>query len=152
VTLDDAVLRVQVAYPQVYHACHTRHVRRRSSPVHLSPRDSEVLVHLDRREPMTLSTLARHMDLAASTLSEAVSTLETLGYVTKSAPAAGDRRRIGLVLSAKGVDAIRASSVLEAGRLRAAFGRLSAPDRAAVVHGLELLATASRPVARRKGR
>jgi DNA-binding MarR family transcriptional regulator len=145
VTIDQAVERVQFCYPQVYYACHTRHERRRSSAFRLSARDSEILVHLDRAEAMTLSTLARHMDLARSTLSEAVTTLEALGYVAKSAAAGRDRRHVGLVLTDKGVTAVRGSSVLEGARLRAAFGRLSERQRMAVVAGLDLLARAVRP-------
>ena len=113
-------------------------------------RDSEILVHLDRREPMTLSLLARHMDLARSTLSEALTTLETLGYVAKSPGLSGDRRELGLVLTPSGVEAVRGSSVLESGRLRVVFGRLNARQRAAVVRGLDLLARASRPAPARK--
>ncbi|MFI5177768.1 MAG: MarR family winged helix-turn-helix transcriptional regulator [Vicinamibacterales bacterium] len=150
-TIDQAVERVQFSYPQVYYACHTRHARRRSNPFRLSARDSEILVHLDRRAPMTLSLLARHMDLARSTLSEAVTTLETLGYVAKSSGTPGDRRQIGLVLTPQGVEAVRGSSVLESWRLRTVFGRLSERQRAAAVRGLDLLARASRPVPARKG-
>ena len=150
-TIDQAIERVQFSYPQVYYACHTRHVRRRSNTFRLSARDSEILVHLDRTMPITLSLLARHMDLARSTLSEAVTSLEALGYVTKSTPD-GDRRRVGLVLTLKGVDAVRGSSVLESWRLRTVFGRLSERERHAVVKGLDLLARASRPAPPRRSR
>jgi len=151
VTIDQAAERVQFSYPQVYYACHTRHERRRSNAFRLSARDSEILVHLDRTTPTTLSLLARHMDLARSTLSEAITELEALGYVAKSTPD-GDRRRVGLVLTAKGVDAVRGSSVLESWRLRTVFGRLSERERNDVVKGLDLLARASRPSPSRKGR
>ena len=151
-TTDQAIERIQFCYPQVYYACHTRHARRRSSAVHLSPRDSEILVHLDRQTPMTLTTLAGHMDLSPSTLSEAVSRLDTHGYVLKAAAPGGDRRRLGLVLTPQGAAAVRASSVLEADRLRAVLARLSRRDRDAVVHGLSLLAGACVPAAIRKRR
>ncbi len=151
-TIDEATRRTQFAYPQIYYACHTRHTRRRSSRYRLSQRDAEILVHLDRTEPLTLATLARHLDRARSTLSEAVATLEQLGYVTKAAHASGDRRRIGLLLTADGVAAVRGSSVLEAGRLRTALGRLSARDRRIVVTGLCLLARAARFAPSRTGR
>ena len=151
-TIDQAIARVQFSYPQVYYACHTRHERRRSNPFRLSARDAEILVHLDRVEPMTLSSLARHMDLSPSTLSEALSALEALGYVKKSAAVTGDRRRLGLVLTPSGVQAVRGSSVLESWRLRAVFARLSARQRMAVVSGLDLLARASRPAPTRGGR
>ncbi len=151
-TIDQAIERVQFSYPQVYYACHTRHERRRSSASRLSARDAELLVHLDRSAPTTLSELARHMDLARSTLSEAVSALETLGYVTKSGAGVRDRRHVAVVLTTRGVDAVRSSSVLETWRLGVVLGRLAERDRAAAVRGLDLLARASRPAPSRKGR
>ena len=143
-TLNRAIERIQFCYPQVYYACHTRHDRARSSEARLSGRDSEILVHLDRRAPLTLSELAAHMDLSRSTLSEALTKLEAFGYVVKAPHAERDRRHIGLVLTRKGVAAVRASSVLDAKRLRAALTRLSAADQSAAVAGLELLARACR--------
>lgn len=143
-TLDRAIERIQFCYPQVYFACHTRHDRARSTATRLSGRDSEILVHLDRKTPLTLSELAAHMDLSRSTLSEALTKLEAFGYVVKAPHAARDRRHIGLVLTQKGVAAVRASSVLDARRLRAALERLSRTDQANAVAGLELLARACR--------
>lgn len=143
-TLDRAIERIQFCYPQVYFACHTRHDRARSTEARLSGRDSEILVHLDRSAPLTLSELAAHMDLSRSTLSEALTKLEAFGYVVKAPHAARDRRHVGLVLTQKGVAAVRASSVLDPKRLRGALARLSAKDQAAAVAGLELLARACR--------
>ena len=142
VTIDQAIERLQFAYPQIYYACHTRHERRRSTDQHLSMRDSEILIHLDRRMPLTLGALAGHMDLAASTLSEAISHLETHGYVLKTQ--GRDRRRVALLLTSKGVGAVRATSVLEAGRLRTVLLRMGARERARVIDGLSLLAGACR--------
>lgn len=150
-TIDEAIERIQFAYPQVYYACHTRHARRKSNPFHLSRRDAEILVHLDRSVPTSLSSLARHMDLSASTLSEAVSKLAGHGYLVKT-PNAGDRRHVGIVLTATGVGAVRASSVLEAGRLKDVLSRLSARDRATVVEGMTHLAGACRPAAKARAR
>jgi DNA-binding MarR family transcriptional regulator len=152
VTIDQAVSLVQFCYPQVYYACHTRHERKRSSALRLSRRDSEILVHLDPSSPTMLTHLARHMDLAASTASEAVSKLEAFGYVQKAHARAGDRRRVGIVLTAKGIDAVRAASVLEPARLRSVLARLSKRDRDAVVHGLTVLARACQPAIARKER
>lgn len=143
-TLDQAIERIQFAYPQVYYACHQRHTRKKSNPFHLSTRDAEILVHLDRSTPTSLSSLARHMDLSASTLSEAVSKLAGHGYLAKTPRLGEDRRHVGIVLTPKGVTAVRASSVLEAVRLEAVLGRLSARDLASVVDGLTRLAQACR--------
>lgn len=85
------------------------------------------------------------MDLAASTASEAVAKLEALGYLQKAQDSGGDRRRVGIALTKKGVDAVRATSVLEPARLRGVLGRLSIRDRAAVTNGLRILARACRP-------
>ena len=144
-TLHDAIESIQFAYPQVYFACHTRHQRGRTHDHRLSPRDSQVLVHLDRRQPASLTPLARHLGLAASTLSEAITRLERFGYVVKSAAAGRDRRHVGIVLTRKGADAVLANSVLERARLRNVLRRLPPRDLIAVVDGLGLLASVCRP-------
>jgi len=142
VTIDQAITRVQFAYPQIYYACHTRHARQKSTPTQISQRDSEILVHLDCDEAMTLGELARHMDLAPSTLSEAVSDLARHGFVAKAAVT--DRRRVALRLTPQGVAAVRATSVLEPERIARALRRLTVKDRERAVTGLALLAQACR--------
>jgi DNA-binding MarR family transcriptional regulator len=146
-TLEDAVERVQFAFPQIYYACHTRHTRRRSNDHRVSARDAELLVHLDRRAATTVSDMADHMDLARSTVSEALTRLESLGYVRKTEPGA-DRRRVGVILSETGVAAVQGSSVLEPRRLRRALEPLSPAGRARAVSGLCALARACRTPAR----
>ena len=143
-TLDRAIARIQFCYPQVYFACHTRHDRARSTDARVSRRDADILVHLDRETPLTLSELASHLDLSRSTLSEALTRLVALGFVVKARHAARDRRHIGLVLTRKGAAAVRAGSVLDRVRLRAVLQRLSRKDQASAVAGLELLARACR--------
>jgi len=108
-------------------------------------RDSSILVHLDRSEPYSLTDLARHMALSRSTLSEAISKLERYGYVQKASPDGGDRRRIRIVLTAKGAESVRRTSVLETRRLHRVLSRLSVAERAKAVSGLETLARACRP-------
>lgn len=143
-TIQEAIERIQFSYPQIYYACHTRHQRRRSNAFRLSTRDAEILIHLDRSVPTTLSALAGHMDLAASTLSEAISRLVRHGYVLKSVAQRPDRRRVGLVLSPRGMEAVLATSVLEPRRLEAVLDRLTKRELATVVDGLSLLARACR--------
>jgi DNA-binding MarR family transcriptional regulator len=146
VTVDRAAEAIQFSYPQVYYACHTRHARARSGPERLSARDAQVLVHLDRSTPMTLSMLADHMGLSLSTLSEAITALAGLGYVEKARQRDRDRRRVGLVLTPRGVAAVRTSSVLETARLQTVLRRLSAADRGQVAAAMAMLAGACRPV------
>ena len=150
-TLDQAIERVQFCFPQIYYACHTRHERRKSGALHVSTRDSEMLVHLDRDRPTTVTSLARHMDLSASTVSEAISKLEMHGYLHKSR-AGRDRRQVGLVLTAKGAEAVGATSVLERRKLRAVLASLSRPDLARVVNGLGRLADACRDLPSKRRR
>lgn len=144
-TVDRAIEEIQMSFPRVYLACHTRHTRGRTSEAHLSPRDSTLLVHLDRARPVSVSLLARHMGLAMSTISEAASRLEQLGYLRKAAREAGDRRHVGLLLTPKGISAIGATSVLETARLRTVLRRLSKRDLELVAGGLRRLAGACEP-------
>jgi DNA-binding MarR family transcriptional regulator len=143
-TLNQAVEHVQFCYPQIYYACHTRHERRRTGAGQLSGRDSQVLIHLDRTQPTTLTALARHMGLSPSTLSETVARLQQYGYLVKATGDNGDRRQVAITLTRKGVDAVLASSVLEPARLRDALGRLSRRDLESVVDGLRNLARVAR--------
>jgi len=154
VTLDEAVERVQFAYPQIYYACHTRHGRRRSSAYRISMTDAELLVHIDRQDGALVSTLARHLSLSRSTVSAALTRLASLGYVVKEKDAGADRRQVRMRLTTSGVSAVRATSVLEARRLRAVLGRLSHADRLRIVEGLGRLARSclATPVSKSPGR
>ena len=147
-TLAAAVRTVQIAYPQIYLACHTTHTRARSTPFRLSARDSSLLVHLDEASPTRPADLARHMDIGAPTLSAALRRLEALGYVTRT-PARGDRRGIDLRLTATGAQALSATSVLEPARVRALLRGLPPADRARAVAGLATLGRAAAALGRR---
>jgi len=137
------VRRVQFAYPQIYLACHTRHVRRASSATSLSATDSSLLAHLDEVRPVRPTALAKHLGVAASTLSAAIARLAAHGYIVQQRDAA-DRRATGLRLSTKGAKAMQASSVLESPRVARMLGRLTAPERKRALDGLALLARAAR--------
>ena len=134
---------MQVAYPQIYFACHTRHIRRASTPERLSSADSTLLAHLDERRPVRSTTLARHLGLANSTLSAAIARLAAHGYVMQSRDAA-DKRAIELRLSRKGAAAMQASSVLDTARVQRMLQQLNAAERKRALDGLALLARAAR--------
>jgi DNA-binding MarR family transcriptional regulator len=134
---------VQVAYPQIYFACHTRHARRASSATHLSPADSTLLAHLDEQRTVRATQLAKHLGLAASTLSAAIARLARHGYVVQQSDAS-DARAVGLLLSAKGAQAMQDSSVLETPRVKRMLERLTPADRKRALDGLSLLAGAAR--------
>lgn len=134
---------VQVAYPQIYFACHTRHVRRASNATRLSAADSTLLAHLDEDEAVRATALAKHLGLAASTLSAAIGRLAALGYVNQRR-SAGDGRAVDLLLSPKGAAAMQASSVLESVRVKKMLSTLTAAERRWALDGLALLGRAAR--------
>jgi DNA-binding MarR family transcriptional regulator len=148
-TIDAAVTTVQLTYPQVYHACHTRHQRKRTTEHALSARDAAILAHCSVESPMPPAKLARHLSIARSTLSEAVKKLTQAGYVRRVAQLDGDGRQSGILLTAKGLHAVRETSVLESARLAAVLAEASASDRAAIALGLSKLAEACRRYAER---
>jgi DNA-binding MarR family transcriptional regulator len=149
VTLADSVRLVQFCYPQIYFACHTRHHRARSSDARVSQRDSVILVHIGAAGTTSLSPLARHLGLAPSTLSEALSRLSRLGYIEKAPRSGVDRRAMSVRLTPKGVAAVQDGSVLETARLQKMLSRVSAAERRVICRGLSRLADACRAGSRR---
>jgi DNA-binding MarR family transcriptional regulator len=145
-TLDQAIQVVQVSFPQVYLACHTRHQRKRSTEHRLSTRDSAILAHLDQRVPITPARLAAHLGIARSTLSEALKHLSKLGYIDRPTERNGESRTTAVLLSAKGAAAIRDTSVLETRRLREALHGLTSAELRAIVRGMSRLAAACRRI------
>ncbi|WP_415909175.1 MarR family winged helix-turn-helix transcriptional regulator [Oleiharenicola sp. Vm1] len=136
------VRAVQRAYPQIYLACHVDHVRTRSNRHHLSAHDSTLLVHLDEQRGTLAGDLARHLGVAASTLSASLARLERLGHLTRT-PARRDRRRIELRLTPQGAEAMADTSVLDRRRVAAVLGQLSPREQRRAVAGLALLARAA---------
>jgi DNA-binding MarR family transcriptional regulator len=141
--MEDDLLTIQRLYPQIFHACHVRHVRSRRGPFQLSERDQGLLAHLLRSAGRGASELARHMGVGLPTVSEALKRLERLGYVER-ARSTRDRRALSLKLTRRGAEALAGTSVLDHERLRAALERLTREERRSAVQGLELLARAAR--------
>jgi len=136
------VTRVQCAYPQIYLACHVRHIRAASTAHRLSARDSSLLVHLSPTAPITPTELAAHLGIRGSTLSAAIGKLASLGYLRRE-PDIRDRRVAGLTLTAKGAEAMAETSVLDRERVGAVLAQLSSGELKRALEGLELLARAS---------
>ena len=134
---------VQVAYPQIYFACHTRHIRRASTAARLSAADSTLLAHLDEDRATRPTALAKHLAVAASTLSAAIGRLAKLGYVTLG-KAVSDGRAVDLRLTDKGAAAMQASSVLDARLVAKMLAQLSPSERKRALEGIGLLAKGAR--------
>src|SRR6516225_12288920 len=95
----DTVLR---CYPQIYFACHKRHVRDDNAQQVLSSHQASVLDHLDDVEATALFDLARHMGVTASTMSLTIDRLVRGGYVVRER-STQDRRRLDLRLTPAGL-------------------------------------------------
>jgi DNA-binding MarR family transcriptional regulator len=139
------------AYPRVYFACHTRHVRDPRTGAALSTHQASILDHLDEVDAMTMTDLAGHMGVTVATMSLAIDRLEEKAYVRRAKDPT-DRRRVLLRVTADGVRVREAKSVLDPVRVEQVLAQLPAADRAAALRGLALLAKASgAAMARRQG-
>jgi MarR family transcriptional regulator, organic hydroperoxide resistance regulator len=138
-----AVELVQRYYPQIYLACHKRHIRASSTAYRLSARDSSILVHLNETVPVTPTQLAAHLSVRGSTLSAAIHRLEQLGYLQRK-KMAQDRRAVSLTLTPHGAKAMAETSVLDAERVADVLAKLNRNEQKRALEGLALLAKASR--------
>ena len=133
---------VQRCYPQIYLACHKRHIRASSTAYRLSARDSSILVHLTETVPVTPTELAAHLSVRGSTLSAAIHRLERVGYLQRKRMPR-DRRTVALTLTPQGAKAMAETSVLDSERVGAVLATLNRSERKRALEGLELLAKAS---------
>jgi DNA-binding MarR family transcriptional regulator len=136
----ETVLR---CYPQIFFACHRRHVRDEKTQALLSAHQASVLDHLDEVDPNSLLGLAKHMGVTASTMSLTVDRLERGGYVRRER-SPQDGRRVDLRLTPAGVRIQRQQKVLEPELVGAMLARLDERKRAQALRGLELLAEAAK--------
>ena len=136
----ETVLR---CYPQIYFACHKRHVRDQATQEVISAHQASILDHLDDAQATSLFDLARHMGVTASTMSITVDRLVRGGYVARER-SEQDRRRLDLKLTPAGLRIKRQQKVLEPGLVAAVLARLDDRRRRQALRGLEVLAQASR--------
>ena len=96
----DDVFEIQRLYPQIYLACHNHHIRATQPNfvfLHRTGRFWSISIVKTGIRP---NALAKHLGVAASTLSATISRLEKLGY-SSSTPAANDKRQRELKLTAR---------------------------------------------------
>ena len=146
----EAIYRVQSAYPKIYLACHRRHQNSKTTEHSLSQRDASLLAHLSRDVGFTQNQLAQHLGISKSTLSEALTWLESCGYVKRTA-SGKDQRAIEVMLTEEGCLAMSSSSVLEAEKLEVLLDSLTSDQRAQAIEGLEILARAALDTKKSKG-
>ena len=137
----ELIPRIRRAYPMVWYHCHTHHPGRAQE---LSERESTLLGHLAPGQPASPGQLAKHLRIAASTLSECVEQLVRQGFVDRGQDT-NDGRRVAYTITTSGREALERVSVLSSVRLDEALERLSADERERAVSGLELLAAACVP-------
>ncbi|MBZ5507802.1 MAG: MarR family winged helix-turn-helix transcriptional regulator [Acidobacteriia bacterium] len=140
--MQDSVRQLMTFYPQIYFACHTRHVRDPRSNTVLSAHQASVLDHLDEIEPTNLRTLAGHMGVTASTMSITINRLVRQRYVVRKR-ATQDARQVHLLLTPSGVRIKSEKSVLDPALVNALLEQLGANERKQALHGLGLLAHAA---------
>ena len=139
---DRHVRELLQAYPRIYFACHTRHVRDPQTGEALSAHQASILDHLDEVDATTMTDLAGHMGVTVATMSLAIDRLEDRKYVRRGRDPR-DRRRVLLRLTAAGARVREAKSVLDPVRVEGVLGQLSPADREQALAGLALLARAS---------
>ncbi len=141
--MDDDLIAVLRAYPQIYLACHVEHRTRSSSPSGLTSRDASLLAHVEDPAGSSPAALARHLGVAPSTLSAALARLQGQRLLTLDEDAADARRR-RVRLTDSGREALVGNSVLDPARLAAVLALMPAAARRRAVAGLTLLAAAAR--------
>jgi DNA-binding MarR family transcriptional regulator len=140
--MDDLIRQLMSHYPQIYFACHTRHVRDPRSNTVLSAHQASVLDHLDEIEPTNLRTLAAHMGVTPSTMSLTMNRLVRQRYVIRKRDT-HDARQVKLLLTPAGVRIKAEKSVLDPVRVKAVLEQMQPAARLQALHGLALLAQAS---------
>lgn len=140
-----AVLR---AYPRIYFACHTRHVRDPLDGREVSAHQASILSHLDPVDPTMVTELADHLGVTASTMSLTLTRLERAGYIHKERDPA-DRRVMNVRLTERGEAVRDAQTVLDPERVDAMLRAMDPDRRRRAVQGLALLADAADELVRR---
>jgi DNA-binding MarR family transcriptional regulator len=139
---DRHVRQLLAAYPRIYFACHTRHVKDPATGEDISAHQASILDHLDEVDPMSMTDLAEHMGVTVATMSLAIDRLERRTFVRRDRDTR-DRRRVLLRVTAAGVRLREAKSVLDPVRVEQVLDQLSPADRDKALEGLDLLARAS---------
>ena len=149
-TAEAAARRVARLFPEVYRRYHWAN-RVRGADLPVTRRALEVLQHLSLSGPLTVGEQAEHLGLRRNSVSELLQRLETKGLVARIRDER-DERRVLVWLTDAGRDVVsRVGQVLAPDLIAQVMANLSPEERAAVVRGVELLATADVSIASAAG-
>ena len=117
----------------------SRELRWESAEIGVSSADAMVLFDLRRHPGAGVSDLAGMAQIARSVISERVKRLQTAGLIERDAVERSDKRRVGLVITLAGNEALQQMSRIRRDRIATRLASLSAEDRAAIEHAVDAL-------------
>jgi len=140
-TAPQAARRVARLFPEVYRRYHWAN-RLRGADLPVTHRALEVLQHLSVSGPLTVGEQAEHLGLRRNSVSELLGRLEEKGLVARIRDER-DERRVLVWLTQAGRDVVsRVGQVLAPDLLSQVMENLNPEERAVVVRGFGLLASA----------
>jgi len=138
----EAARQVARLFPEVYRRFHYAQHLRGPAELPVTRRSLEVLAHLAASGPLTVGEQAEHLGLRRNSVSELLQRLERKGLVARVRDERDERRVLVWLTDAGRATVGRIGEVLAPDLLGGAMASLSPADRATVVRGFELLATA----------
>ena len=138
----DLTHAIQMAYPQIWFACHIEHrTRGQDRGTGLTDREAGLLAHVGSGR--RAGELAAHLGIGKAALSQHLKSLTARGLIaTRIDPT--DRRHKIVELTEAGRSAAGSGSPLDGERLRRLLDLIPVEQRQAAVAGLECLAEAAR--------
>jgi DNA-binding MarR family transcriptional regulator len=136
-----AARRVARLFPEVYRRYHWAN-RVHGADLPVTRRALEVLQHLWASGPLTVGEQAEHLGLRRNSVSELLQRLEAKGLVARIRDERDERRVLVWLTDAGRAVVSRVGQVLAPDLIAQVMATLSPEERAIVVRGVELLATA----------
>lgn len=128
--LDDALALAEALRPVLHRLI--RQLRRESGDFGVSPLQGQLLIAIIKHPGIGTAELARQERVRGPTISGHIKALEAAGLVARTAPATGDRRRIGLLATDKGRTVIKTLKRRRTDWLARQLGGLSRDARRAI--------------------
>lgn len=117
-----------------------RELRASAAAAGVSAADAVLLASLHRRPGLGVSELAQEESVGRSVMSERVKRLEAAGLIRRdAAPPRGDRRRVGLTLTAEGGKVLRGIGRLRRAWMDERVAHLSAEQRLTLQAAVDIL-------------